>query len=169
VEAYFSAEASICADYRRAEEGGRILELGRELERERELEPELKLEPERELERELELEPEPELGRERRKPERGKGVYKRSGAAVVRQAAPSASTRPPAPLRILLLVLHVFDSTPSEGLPAPNGRVQVERRPQRWPPLPRGGTIVYASFTVSFRLGFASCHFLCCKCLYVKE
>ena len=79
---------------------------------------------------------------------------------MVRQEPPSASTRPPSPLHILLLVLHVFDSTPSEGLPAPNGRVQVERRPQRWPSLPRGGSIVYTSFTVLFRSGFCFVPFL---------
>jgi hypothetical protein len=45
------------------------------------------------------------------------------------KAAPLAQIRPPASLHIPLLVLHVFDSTPSEWLPAKNGRVQVERRP----------------------------------------
>jgi hypothetical protein len=71
------------------------------------------------------------LGENERCQERGKGAYKRSEEAEVRQAARPASTRPPAPLRIL--VLHVFDSTPSEGLPAQNERVQVEPWPQRWP------------------------------------
>jgi hypothetical protein len=54
----------------------------------------LELELEHELGPELELEPEPELGRERRMlGVRKGGIYRRSGAAKVRQAAPSASTR----------------------------------------------------------------------------
>jgi len=60
------------------------------------------------------LEPELELERERSQ-EQGKGVYKRSGAAGVRQAVPSASTRPPAPLHILLLVGMFLTLHPVKG------------------------------------------------------
>lgn len=75
--------------------------------------------------------------------------------AEVKQAAPSASNRPPALLQILFLVRRVWsDSTPSERLPGQNERVQGERRSQRRPPLPRCGNLVDATFTVSFRFGF---------------
>jgi hypothetical protein len=62
-----------------------------EPERKHEPEPEpeleLELEPELELEFKLGLEHEPECGREWRKPGAREGVYKRNGAAVVRQSS----------------------------------------------------------------------------------
>jgi len=145
-------EASLFADRGRAEEGSRNFEQELEQEREQELERELEPEFVRELEQELEskleqeleqeleskleqeleqeLESKFELGWERRILGVREGVYERSGAAWVRQAAPSTSTCLPTPLRIRLLVLQVFDSTPSEGLPAPNGS-PGGARPQR--------------------------------------
>jgi hypothetical protein len=94
---------------------GPQLKLGRELEREQEQEQqqELQFGPElvHELEQELELERE-------RSQEQGKGVYKMSGAAGVRQAAPSASTSPPAPLHILLFVGMFLNLHPVKGFNA---------------------------------------------------
>jgi hypothetical protein len=91
---------------------GPELELGHELEREPQQEQKLELgfgpELEHELEQELELERE-------RSQEQGKGVYKMSGVAGVRQVAPSASTRPPAPLHILLLVGMFLNLHPVKG------------------------------------------------------
>jgi hypothetical protein len=141
-------KASLFADRGRAEEGSRNRELELEQEREQELEQEQEPEFVRELEQELESKLEQELEQElESKLERElesefelewerwmlgvrEGVYERSGAAWVRQAAPSTSTCLPTPLRTRLLVLQVFDSTPSEGVPAPNGSLGGAR-PQR--------------------------------------
>jgi len=73
------------------------------------------------------IEPEPEHGREWRKPGAREGYIRGTERQLLRKAAPSAQIRPPASLHMLLLVLHVFDSTPSDWHPAKNGRVQVER------------------------------------------
>jgi len=122
------------------------LELGRELEREPELEQDLELEFGPELEHELEREL--KLGRERSQ-EQGKGVYKMSGAAGVRQAAPSASTSPPAPLHILLLVGMFLNLHPVKGFD-PEWESLVERWPQRRQPY----ASLRASFGALFRLLF---------------
>jgi len=89
------------------------------------------------------IEPEPERERKWRKSGAREGVYKRNGAAVVRQSSAFSfkKTRPPAPLHILRLALYVFDSTPSEIATS-----------QKWESPGGAATpLFYASFTVSFR------------------
>jgi len=60
------------------------------------------------------IELEPEHGREWRKPGAREGYIRGTELQLLGKAAASAQIRPPASPHMLLLVLHVFDSTPSD-------------------------------------------------------